>query len=202
MQKKAVILLANGFEEAEALVPFDFFKRAGIDAKLVAVADVDDKPQYIDQGFVVSGSHGLNVLVKECLMCVKSEDFDVVVIPGGLRGANNILNSKLASELILKQKNNKKTVAAICASPSVVLDGLGFFNANDNVGVCYPGMDRGKEYLLAKNGKNGVCVHDNLITARGPSCSEDFAFAVIEKLVGKETSDGVKEDIVYTNKDR
>ena len=202
MQKKAIILLANGFEEAEALVPFDFLKRAGIDVKLVAVQDVADKAQVIDQGFIVSGSHGLQVLVKECLMCVKAEEFDAVIIPGGLRGANNISESKSATERILNQKNSNKTVAAICASPAVVLDKAGYFNTNSEVGVCYPNMDNGKPYLSGKNGTNGVCVSNNLITSRGPSCAEDFAFAIIEKLVGKEIANEVKDDTIYINKDR
>ena len=135
-------------------------------------------------------------------MCVKAEEFDAVIIPGGLRGANNISESKLATERILKQKNNNKTVAAICASPAVVLDKVGYFNTNSEVGVCYPNMDNGKLYLSGKNGTNGVCVSNNLITSRGPSCAEDFAFAIIEKLVGKEIANEVKDDTIYINKDR
>lgn len=63
-------------------------------------------------------------------------------------------------------------------------------------------MDNGKPYLSGKNGTNGVCVSNNLITSRGPSCAEDFAFAIIEKLVGKEIANEVKDDTIYINKDR
>lgn len=202
MQKKAIILLANGFEETEAIVPFDFLKRAGIDTKFVAVADVSDRPPRIDEGFVITGSHGLTVLVKQCLMCVKAEEFDAIIVPGGLRGANNIRESKLAIGRILKQRDDKKLVASICASPSVVLDDCGFFDTVNEKAVCYPNMDNNKAHLSSSNGKNGVCVSEWLITGRGASCAEDFSFLIIEKLVGKEIADKVKEEVVYTNKDR
>lgn len=191
----ALIILANGFEEGEALIPYDYLSRVKVDVTLAAVKDIDDTPLQNTDGFVVTSSHNIKINVDKCLKCVSKEEFDVVIIPGGKRGAKNIIKSELAKNIILNHFNKGKLIASICASPSVVLYPLGIFQ--NNKGVCYTGFDMNKECLSSNNGTNGVCVSNNIITAQSVAKVQEFSFEIIKKLFNEESVENLKKEIMY-----
>jgi len=178
MAKKAVILLATGFEEIEAVTVIDILRRAGIE---VIVARLESTE--------VTGSHGITVYADKKLDDLKS-DFDAVIIPGGLPGAMHLHNSSEVNDFIKIMNSKGVLIAAICAAPSVVLAPLGILD-NKNA-TCYPGdhADFGKSTRY----ENKAVVEDgNIITSQGPGTSMEFAFAIVKKLIGSETVKKLKK---------
>lgn len=178
MTKKALIILAEGFEDIEAVAAIDILRRAGID---VTVAGLNSDR--------VKGARGTTVLADRELSEADA-DFDAVVLPGGMPGATNLANSPLVKSLITKMHQAGKIVAAICASPSVVLAPTGILKGKTVTG--FPGMTEnfGKDVVVKED---SVVVDQNIITSRGPGTALLFAFAIVEKLVGKEAADRVKK---------
>ena len=109
MKKKVLIALANGFEETEAIVPIDILRRADIDVRIAGVSGAD-----------IKGAHGIKVSADTALDSL-NEEFDALVLPGGSPGAENLSKSDRLKEIIKRMHLEGKIVAAICASPVLVL---------------------------------------------------------------------------------
>lgn len=171
MNKKAVIILAIGFEEIEAVTVIDILRRAGIE---IIIAGVD--------GINITGSHGITIVTDRKLSDLKPV-FDVVILPGGMPGSLHLHNSRNVNDFIKKMNLRGALIAAICAAPSVVLAPTGLL-ANKTA-TCYPGdqVDFGKD-IRYKNDK--VVIDGNIITSQGPGTAFEFAFAIVEKLIGAE----------------
>ncbi|MBN2051043.1 MAG: DJ-1/PfpI family protein [Spirochaetales bacterium] len=167
--KKIALLLAQGFEEVEAVTPVDYLRRAGIEVQVAGIG-----------GTVLKGAHGLSVgadLGVEDL----SEDLDGVVIPGGLPGASNVAASKEAQVLIQVLHRRGALVAAICASPAFVLAPLGILEGKK--ATCYPGCEgdlTGAEFSTRRVVRDG-----NVITSRGPGTAAEFSLEIIRYLAGE-----------------
>ena len=170
--KRAVVLLADGFEEVEAITPIDFLRRAGVEVTVAGVTSRD-----------VTGGHGIRVntdiTVDELI-----GDFDAVVIPGGAVGAQNISENAEAMRLILRQFDAKRLVAAICASPGVVLGANGLLG--DREFTCYPGFE--KHATSGRFREDRVVEDESLITSRGPGTAAEFALAIIARLAGPQSA--------------
>jgi 4-methyl-5(b-hydroxyethyl)-thiazole monophosphate biosynthesis len=183
MSKKAIIVLAEGFEEIEAITVIDILRRAGIG---VVVAGLSDKK--------VTGSHKITVLVDK-LLNETDYDFDICIFPGGMQGAINLHNSENIQRLIQKMHSDKKLISAICASPAIVLSPTGILK--DKSTTCYPGLqDKFEKETTYK--EDDVVIDKNIITSRGPGTALSFSLAIVEKLVGKKVRDKVEEDILFT----
>lgn len=181
MAKKTIIILADGFEEIEAVTVIDILRRTGIE---VTVAGLDN--------IEIKGSRGLKVRADKKL-AESGSDFDACVLPGGAQGANNLAASQRVTELIQKMDRDKKIIAAICASPAVVLTAAGILK--NKTATCYPGMQEnfGKETTY----KEQVIVIDgNIITSRGPATALEFSLVIAEKLAGKETAGKVRKAVL------
>jgi 4-methyl-5(b-hydroxyethyl)-thiazole monophosphate biosynthesis len=178
MAKKAVILLATGFEEIEAVTVIDILRRAGIE---IIIAGLDETS--------VTGSHGITVSADKKLSDLKV-DFDAVILPGGMPGAMHLNNSIEANDFIKTMFAKGVLIAAICAAPAVVLAPLGILDNKD--ATCYPGdqVDFGES---TKHKDKAVVVDGNIITSQGPGTSMEFAFAIVEKLIGSETVKKLKK---------
>jgi 4-methyl-5(b-hydroxyethyl)-thiazole monophosphate biosynthesis len=178
MAKKAVILLATGFEEIEAVTVIDVLRRAGIE---IIIAGLEDSE--------VTGSHGITVLADKKIDDLKS-DFDAMIIPGGLPGAMHLHNSSEVNDFIKTMNSKGALIAGICAAPAVVLAPLGILD--NKTATCYPGdqADFGKSTSY-KN--EAVVVDGNIITSQGPGTSMEFAFSIVEKLIGSETVKKLKK---------
>lgn len=175
---KAIVILAEGFEEIEAVTCIDVLRRSGV---AVLVAGINDTK--------VKGSHGIMVVADKKLTGADTE-FDALILPGGIPGAKNLAHSKIVNALIVKADREGKIIAAICAAPSLVLGPSGILKNRSVTG--FPGMldnfDKTTRYKEEK-----VVVDENLITSRGPGTAFLFALAIVEKLVGKDTADTLRK---------
>ncbi|MGB2631265.1 MAG: DJ-1 family glyoxalase III [Candidatus Omnitrophota bacterium] len=183
MKKKAIVVLANGFEEVEAATPIDVLRRAGID---VIVAGLEDD--------TVTGAHGMMFKTDTVLEKIKTLP-DAVIFPGGMPGAENLARSSKVKDMILAMDSGKKLIAAICASPALVLAPLGVLDGKK--ATCYPGMDENFSAKV-KCAKEKVVQDGNVITSRGPGTAFDFSLKIAENLAGKETADMVGKQMLYS----
>ena len=175
MATDVYIILADGFEETEAIAPLDLFRRAGLRASLVSVTGSRS----------VVGSQGLVVIADMLFESIHCSPL-ALVLPGGPGHAALYEHDGLAAFIRDCAKNDEILFCAICASPIVlakhgVLDG--------KRAVCYPGFeDRlgGAVYEDANAVTDG-----NVITSKGPGTAVPFALAIIERLCGAETAESV-----------
>lgn len=181
MVKKALLILAEGFEEMEAVIPMDLLRRAGVE---VTVAGLKD--------FVVKSARGVLISADQKLDQISGE-FDVLILPGGGGGAKNLAASEKVKNLVLEMNKKKKWIAAICASPVLVLAPIGILH--NKSAVCYTDMEKGFD-KSTKYVREKVVVDGNIITSMGPATAVEFALTIIEKLCGQAERDQVKTAII------
>lgn len=184
---KSFIFLAEGFEEMEAIIPVDVLRRAGIDVKTVSITD----------NHLVAGAHGVTVKAD---LTFKEADFDGtewLIIPGGLPGAEH-LHAFGALNDLLKVHSHKGKIAAICASPAMVLAPLGLLDGKEATG--YPGTEDGLRAGNATVKDERVVVTENIITANGPSSAMNFALAIVAKTLGPEAAQEVGTGMLVYDK--
>ncbi|MBN1410583.1 MAG: DJ-1/PfpI family protein [Spirochaetales bacterium] len=174
--KKAGILLADGFEEVEAITPADFLNRAGVSVVTIGIG-----------GNEIKGSHGITIKTDTTIGRF-SQDLDCIIIPGGMPGAKNVAASAEALKLVNKTFKDGKLVAAICAAPAVVLTKTDIIK-NKKV-TSFPGYE--KNFPDSTYLEDRVVVDGNLITSRGAGTAAEFALKIIENLVSGEKADKIK----------
>ncbi len=171
MERKVLVPVAQGTEEMEAITIIDVLRRSGTK---VVVASVDELTIKASQGTEFKAEK----LIKECM----DEQFDLIVLPGGIPGAMNLRDSKELEILLKKQAQQNKLYGAICASPAVVLHHHGLVTPG-NV-TCHPGfvdqIDNGN--IVESN----VVVDGNCITSRGAGTACDFALKLVELLYSED----------------
>ena len=177
-----MILLAPGFEEAEALVPADLLRRAGVEVQLVGVG-----------GSCITGSHGITVAADLALEQADTQTLEMLVLPGGLGGVRAIQNSPAALELIRRAHRQGTCLAAICAAPSI-FGFLGFLK--NRKATAYPSFMNSLEG--AETVEDQVAVDGNVTTSRGLGTAIPFALSLIEQLLGKEKAEEIAESVVYS----
>ncbi len=192
--KNAIVLLADGFEEMEVVIPVDLMRRAGIHVQLVSMNDA----------LRVTGSRDM-ILEADMSFLQINENYlqnnlpDAIVLPGGLNGSLNLSNHTLTEKLLNIMLSNEKIVAVICAAPIIVLAPLGLLDGKNF--TCYPGMEKESKYLqkadISGHKADRVVIDGNLLTSQGPGSAADFAFALIELLLDKEKSEKVKEGALF-----
>ena len=176
------ILLAPGFEEAEALVPADLLRRANIETALVSVT-----------GKPVPGSHGITVVADIALEDVDLSKADMVVLPGGGLGYKNLGKEPRVERLVKEAAEKGLWVAAICAAPTL-LGKWGLLTGKD--AVCYPGMEEGLTGAQARMDQRFV-TDGKIITGRAAGSAFDFGLALVEALAGRDEAGKVRHDIFY-----
>jgi 4-methyl-5(b-hydroxyethyl)-thiazole monophosphate biosynthesis len=199
MAKKALVLLAEGFEEVEAITPIDYLRRAGVEVTVAAIG----KSQ------TVMGSHSIPVTADTTLAALAGKKqaaapawdasaWDAVIVPGGGAGAANIAASKESGALLREMAASGKWVCAICASPAVVLAPLGIIAGKKF--TCYPGME--KEALAhpaaagARWSGDRVVIDGTVITSRGAGTAGEFAAAVAGRLAGEKAAGDLIEKVL------
>jgi 4-methyl-5(b-hydroxyethyl)-thiazole monophosphate biosynthesis len=172
MVKKILVPLAEGFETIEALSVVDVFRRAGAHVDLAAIGD----------SLLVTSSHNVQVMSDRLLVdCIK-ENYDLIVLPGGIPGAENLKNSSVLAELLKKQNDEDKLYGAICASPAVVLEHHGLLKGKS--ATCHP-LFVDQLSVQDKAGEK-VVVDKNCVTSRGAGTSIDFGLDLVGILMGEE----------------
>ena len=173
---KAYIFLADGFEETEALCPWDLLLRAGVDVTTVSINDTA----------AVAGTHGLRVqadiTARELGSC---PDGACVVLPGGMPGASN-LDADPAVSRFIDRAAKTGHVAAICAAP-YLLGARGLLDGRE--ATCFPGFE--DKLRGARISDRRVVTDGNITTARGMGVAFEFGIELIRVLCGKETADRV-----------
>jgi 4-methyl-5(b-hydroxyethyl)-thiazole monophosphate biosynthesis len=184
MEKKAIIFLADGFEEVEAVTPIDYLRRANITVVMAAIG----------KETAVTGSHGIPLTADTAIDALqKSGDldpakWDCVFIPGGMPGSKNLAACEPVGSFLKKMAEAGKIVGAICAAPAVVLAPLGLLEGKRF--TCYPGMEQNVTGAIHTE---AMAVTDgNLVTSRAAGTTAEFAFALIELLAGGEQVEKVR----------
>lgn len=180
--KKVCVLLAEGFEEIEALTVVDLLRRARIYVDTAAVADE----------YMVRGSHGIAVQTEDLFSEVDFEDFDMLVLPGGLPGTTNLGDHSGVRKVIRDFAEKDKYIAAICAAPTL-LGSLGLLKGKRV--TCYPSME--KQISGAVLTGAPVMSDGNIITGQGVGAAIEFALNLIAVLMGDEKAQEIAEAIVY-----
>ncbi|MDD5383577.1 MAG: DJ-1/PfpI family protein [Gallionella sp.] len=167
--RKVLVMLAQGCEEIEAVTVIDILRRAGIK---VTSAGLDDLP--------VLASRSMMLLADTTLDLAQHQDFDMIVLPGGQPGTDNLKADKRLTALLRQMAQQGKYLAAICAAPSV-LAAAGLLDGRK--ATCYPTCLDGfpKVDLQAA----AIVEDGKIITSRGPGTAMDFALTLVERLVGK-----------------
>ena len=172
------IFLDNGFEEIEAITTIDLLRRANVALTTVSVVGQD----------WVMGAHNIPVTADTLIEQTDFADAEMLILPGG---ATKLHECQALCDLLVAHNQADKMIAAICAAPSV-LGRLGILQGKQ--ATCYPGF----EAYLGESYIDGLVVESkNIITAKGPGLSSDFAFCLVEKLAGSEIADQVYDAAQY-----
>ncbi len=169
MAKRVLIVLAEGFEEIEAITPADVLRRAGLE---VVIAGLEDT--------VVTGSHGITVRA-DILLQEAGASFDAIVLPGGLPGAENLSKSEPLRAFLEKSYANGKHIGAICAAPALVLASTTILKGRS--ATCYPGFEE-KFDDSTRFSSERVVIDSNVTTSRGPGTAMEFALSLVQSLIG------------------
>jgi len=176
------LLLADGFEEIEALTVVDILRRAKINVQTVSV-----------NGCIsVAGAHGITVQADITLDMVQKSELEMLILPGGMPGTDNLEKSKEVIDLISYASDNGKYIAAICAAPKI----LGSMNLlNGKSAVCFPGYE--SELIGANISEENVVIDGNIITSKAAGTASDFAFTLVEILCDGQTAHDISKKMFY-----
>jgi DJ-1 family protein len=181
MSISALVILAPGFEEIEGITPIDIMRRAGFS---VTVAGTIDGP--------ISAARETRHLPDVELSEVADKSFDVVVLPGGNVGAENLKKDARVRRIVERQKKEGHWVAAICAAPTVLLE-YGWLDAAHSV-ICHPSVQSKIPPSQLARGTR-VVVSGRLITSLAAGSAMEFAYTIVEQLAGKEVVEKVNQGV-------
>ncbi|WP_457675250.1 DJ-1 family glyoxalase III [Thiolapillus sp.] len=179
---RVLIPLAQGCEELEAVTVIDLLRRAGVE---VVTAGLEEGP--------VTCSRGVVLVPDTTLEAVLGDDFDMVVLPGGLPGADHLNEDPRIIRLLRQMADQGKYTAAICAAPKV-LARAGLLQGRR--ATSYPGVLDALDLPDTVRDEEAVVADDRVITSRGPGTAMDFALELIEKLAGRDQRATVEAALV------
>lgn len=172
------ILLADGFEEIEALATLDILRRCGLQAETVSIHPTR----------TVHGAHGLTVEADSLLLPEALAGSEALVLPGGMPGAAHLGDSTAVRELLVRQAAEGRPIAAICAAP-MVPGRLGLLRGRR--ATCYPGFENRLDGAVIEAAP--VVRDGNFITGNGPAAAFEFAFTIASLFVSEEKVREVKQ---------
>lgn len=179
---KTLLLLAEGFEEIEALTAADLLRRAGIACTTAALGGE----------LAVTGAHGVTVLADETLDAALGADFDGVILPGGMPGTKHLAGDERVLSLLRRAAAAGKLTAAVCAAPTVLAQ-AGLLEGKR--AVCFPGREGQMAGAL-------LCEADavtdgTVITGRSVGTAIPFALEIVRYFCGGDAADALSDAIVY-----
>lgn len=180
----ALVLLAEGFEEIETSTIVDVLRRAGVDVTVAGIAGSSP----------VAGSRDM-VFVPDCALEDAATPVDVVVLPGGGRGAENLADDARVRTLLRDQVESERLVGAICAAP-YALDQAGVLPTD--AFTCYPGWEA--RLQTAGRQHDQVVESRHVITSQGPATAMDFALALVARLCGRARSLEIARELLHTSR--
>jgi len=180
--KKVALYLATGFEEIEALATVDILRRGDIEVDVVS----------IEETLEVVGSHKIKVFADKLIKDINLEDYQMIVLPGGMPGTLNLNDSEILKTQILEFYKDKKYIGAICAAP-MILGKMKLLVGKE--ATCYPGVEDNLEGATYRSDLD-VIVAENIITSRGAGTAMKFGLKLVELLKGKEVSDKLTKSLL------
>uniref|UniRef100_UPI0040495139 DJ-1 family glyoxalase III n=1 Tax=Cephaloticoccus sp. TaxID=1985742 RepID=UPI0040495139 len=171
-------ILADGFEEIEAITPIDLLRRAGVEVTIAAIGE----------GIHVTGKVGLIMHADVALTTVGVRVFDCVFLPGG-PGVALLRQSVLVREIVQRQNDATRLIAVICAAPLVLLD-AGVLHSRRYT-AHFSTADEFPDILVNER----VVTDGHIITSRGAGTALDFGFSMVENLCGRDISQKVAQSI-------
>lgn len=182
MTTKVYLFLADGFETIEALAVVDILRRGGIEVKTVSIMGRE----------LVESAQKVTVKADELFENVDLNDASLLLLPGGLPGANYLNEHEGLRQAILKHNEEGKKLGAICAAPMV----FGSLNLlNNRKATCYPGFE--KHLTGAQYTGDFVTIDGNIITAKGAAASLEYAYCLLEWLTNAEKANEIKSGMLY-----
>jgi 4-methyl-5(b-hydroxyethyl)-thiazole monophosphate biosynthesis len=185
MSAKALVVLADGFEDIEAVTVIDVLRRGGVE---VVTASLSGAPE-------VRSAHGITMLAETSFDDVQDERFDAIILPGGGEGTDNLKASRMLAERLRRQKEEGGLLCAICAAP-IVLVRAGVLSEGQHV-TCYPSLQQELDRSWASA---PVVVDDDVITGQAPGASLLFALVVLKTLTdeisAKKVARGMVTDVL------
>jgi len=176
----AVVVLADGFEEVEAVTVIDLLRRADIKVTALGL-----------EGVEVRGAHDMWVRA-DMMFRGFNEPFDALVLPGGGPGTKRMAASTEMLELVKRSYEHGLLCAAICAAPTVFAK-AGILRGKK--AVCYPGCEDKMDDATVI--EDAVAIDGNIITSRAAGTAIPFALELISALAGEETAENVRSSILY-----
>ena len=175
---KVLVILADGFEEIEAVTIIDVLRRADVEVVGASLGDTR-----------VRGAHALAVEADCRLDSVLGESFDAVILPGGMPGSKNLRDDPRVLDCVRRQQQGGHYIGAICAAP-IALEAAGVLKGKK--ATCYPGY----ELPSAKFSEERVVRDDKLVTSRGPGTAIEFALEWVSLLVGVDKAKQLRESML------
>ncbi len=178
-----LVPIANGSEDIEAITIIDVLRRGGVN---VTVASVHEEKSII-------GANGCNIEADMLLTEASDVQYDAIVLPGGMPGAEHLRDCALLIDMLEKHDIQDALLCAICAAPALVFGTHGF--VADKQATCYPGFEKeliGAEYISDQP----VVMDDNIITGQGPAAAMTFSLAVLGNLKGYEVAQEVASGLL------
>ncbi|MEW6118310.1 MAG: DJ-1 family glyoxalase III [Nitrospirota bacterium] len=174
---KVVIVLADGFEEVEAVSIVDVLRRAEIQT---VIAGLHDGP--------IESARKVKVVPDTTVDTIRADDFDMIILPGGQPGSDNLNADERVKGLIKEFCSKGKLTGAICAAP-YVLASAGVLSGKR--ATAYPSY---KDRLGTATYEDRIVVEDgNILTSKGPGTALCFGLAIVQRLVSKEKAHAIKE---------
>lgn len=174
--KKVLLPIAHSSEELEAVTIIDVLRRADIEVCIASVMPNEKS---------VRCAHQTLIEADAAIADVVNQPWDMIVLPGGMPGANHLQECAPLIQRLKQQKQDNAWLAAICASPAVVLAHHGLLGGNN--ACCYPGFDEQLEQDAQLTHNNvELAAAAKLITARGPANALEFSLTIVRQLVGDE----------------
>ncbi|WP_052283878.1 protein deglycase YajL [Kluyvera genomosp. 1] len=186
MSASALICLAPGSEEMEAVTTIDLLVRGGIQVTTASVAS--------DGNLTITCSRGVKLLADAPLVEVADGDFDIIILPGGIKGAECFRDSTLLVETVRQFHLSGRIVAAICAAAATVLVPHDLFPIGNMTG--FPAL---KDQIPEGQWQDKRVVWDprvNLLTSQGPGTAIDFGLKIVDLLVGREKAYEISTQLV------
>lgn len=175
-------MLADGFEEVEALAVVDVLKRADIDVKMVSVMGQT----------LVTGAHNITISADIHFDDADFDECDMIFLPGGMPGTLNLKNHKGLTEQIRNVESSGRKLAAICAAPSI-LGEMGLLDGKR--AICFPGFEDSLKGAEITNKR--VVVDGNIFTSKGMGTALDLGLEIVKHLVSEEKSEELAKSIQY-----
>lgn len=168
---RVLVPLAEGFEEIEAVTVIDILRRAEVE---VVSAGLTDGP--------ITGSRGIVITPDTAVHRILEDDFDMVVLPGGLPGTTHLRLDKRIHEIVRRIHERKGYVTAICAAPSIYAE-LGFLEGRK--ATSHPSVAEEEHFAGVDYSEDRVVVDGHFITSRAPGTAMEFAMTLVKALKGE-----------------